>query len=220
MPEVEVYWASGSPYAWRVLLALELKGIPYVGHLLSFSARDQKAPAYLALNPRGKVPTLRVGDTVIHESVAILAWLDRAYPETPLLGADPKSAARILTRVMEVENYAQPAFTRYVRPLFMGQAEAQAADIEAAIPAIQAELATWEGWAGQAWLAGDALSGVDVMVLPALELLLRAHGKPGAERFDLKLGSLADAFPNLARWHARFRALPAYDAVYPPHWRA
>ena len=42
---VEVFWGSGSPFAWSVMLALEVKGVPYTGHLLSFSDGDLKKPA-------------------------------------------------------------------------------------------------------------------------------------------------------------------------------
>jgi glutathione S-transferase len=53
---LEVYWASGNPFSWRVLLTLEVKQLPYQSNLLTFSKREHKSPAYLALNPRGKRP--------------------------------------------------------------------------------------------------------------------------------------------------------------------
>jgi hypothetical protein len=78
---LEVYWASGSPFAWRVLLTLEAKRLPYQSKLLTFSKGEHKSPEYLAMNPRGKVPTLKDGDFAIYESLAIMAYLDRAYPD-------------------------------------------------------------------------------------------------------------------------------------------
>ena len=77
---LEVYWASGSPFSWRVLLTLEVKQLPYQSKLLTFSKREHKSPEYLALNPRGKVPTLKDGDFVLYESLAIMAYLDSAVP--------------------------------------------------------------------------------------------------------------------------------------------
>jgi glutathione S-transferase len=56
---VDVYWGSGSPFAWRVLLTLELKQVPYESHLLECSKREHKSPEMLAMNPRGKVPVLQ-----------------------------------------------------------------------------------------------------------------------------------------------------------------
>ena len=53
---LELYWGSGSPFAWRVMLTLELKRLPYESKLLEFSKGDHKSAEYLKLNPRGKVP--------------------------------------------------------------------------------------------------------------------------------------------------------------------
>ena len=55
---ITFYAGSGSPYAWRVWLALEHKQLPYDLKMLSFSNREHRAPEYLAINPRGKVPAL------------------------------------------------------------------------------------------------------------------------------------------------------------------
>ena len=54
---LELYWGSGSTPAWRVLLALTYKELPFTSNLLSFSKRETRTPAFLAMNPRGKVPT-------------------------------------------------------------------------------------------------------------------------------------------------------------------
>jgi hypothetical protein len=56
---VETYWISGSPFAWRVLLTAEVKGIPYEERLLQASKGELKAPDFLAINPLGRVPALR-----------------------------------------------------------------------------------------------------------------------------------------------------------------
>ena len=52
------YYASGSPYAWRVWLALEHKAVPYELKQLSFDAGDLKTPEFRGLNPRQKVPVI------------------------------------------------------------------------------------------------------------------------------------------------------------------
>jgi glutathione S-transferase len=70
---LEVYWASGSPFAWRVLLTLAVKRLPYQSRLLSFAKGENKSAEYLAMNPRGKVPTLKDGDFALYESLAIMA---------------------------------------------------------------------------------------------------------------------------------------------------
>ena len=65
---IELYWGSGSPFAWRVMLTLEVKISTYESKLFEFSKGEHKTPGYLRLNPRGKVPTLKDGDFVVYES--------------------------------------------------------------------------------------------------------------------------------------------------------
>ena len=93
---IEVYWGSGSPYAWRVLLALEHKGLPYTAHLLQFSKQEHKSPHLLQMNPRGRVPVLKDGEYVCFESLAILYYLDRKYPDPPIFGTTPEEGGTIM----------------------------------------------------------------------------------------------------------------------------
>ena len=71
------YYGSGSPFAWRVHLALEEKGIAYEPVLLSFDKGEHKTPEHLARSPHGKVPALEheVGDhrLVVDEKAVDLA---------------------------------------------------------------------------------------------------------------------------------------------------
>jgi len=79
-----------SSAAWRVRIALNLKGlrVEHVFHHLRHG--EQRAPAYLALNPQGLVPALEFDDgTVLTQSLAIVEWLEECHPEPALL---PKAA--------------------------------------------------------------------------------------------------------------------------------
>ena len=89
---LEIWWGSGSPYSWRALLALEYKQLSYVSHLVQFAKQEHKAPALLKMNPRGRVPVLKDGDYVCFESLAILQYLDRKYPQPPLFGHTAEEA--------------------------------------------------------------------------------------------------------------------------------
>ena len=102
---IELYWGSGSPFAWRVMLTLEVKKLAYESKLLEFSKGEHKTPAYLQLNPRGKVPTLKDGDFAVYESIAIMAYLDRKYPEPPLFGKTAEETGLIWQTISECESY-------------------------------------------------------------------------------------------------------------------
>jgi len=217
--ERELFWISGSPFAWRVQLALETKGIPYTSHQLQASKGEHKAPAFLAINPRGKIPALKDGGIVIRESLAIMAYLDRRYPDPPLFGRDAKEAARIWQQVCEIASYLEPAAARVNRPIFFNKVAGSEDDIRAAMTDIRAELARLEGELGRdPWLAGGAVSAADLSAYPFLKSLLRAAGKPEAAPLDLDLLPFAKHYPKLSQWMARLEALPGADRAYPPHW--
>ena len=84
---VDFYYASGSPYAWRVWLALEHKGVAYKRKTLSFDAGDLKTPEFAALNPRRKVPVLVDDDFVLYEFAAVVEYIEDRWPEGPDLFA-------------------------------------------------------------------------------------------------------------------------------------
>lgn len=85
-----------SSAAWRVRIALNLKGldVEHVSHHLRHGG--QRDPAYLALNPQGLVPTLELDDgTVLTQSLAIIEWLDETHPQPALLPKDPIARAKV-----------------------------------------------------------------------------------------------------------------------------
>jgi glutathione S-transferase len=217
---IELYWGSGSPFAWRVMLTLEVKGLAYESKLLEFSKGDHKAPAYLRLNPRGKVPTLKDGDFVIYESLAIMSYLDRKYPDPPLFGETPEETGLIWRALAECESYLVPAGDKVVRPIFFGKGLDRVAEIEQAAQTCRHELRKIdEGLAASRWLVGDKISAADIGVFPLIQLLLRASSKDAAQPFNLGLIPLEETFPNVARWVRQIEALPNYQRTYPPHWR-
>jgi glutathione S-transferase len=63
---------------------LEELGEPYDLHVLRLANGEQRAPDYLAVNPMGKVPTLKHGDTVITEAAAICTYLADEFPQAQL----------------------------------------------------------------------------------------------------------------------------------------
>lgn len=218
---IELYWGSGSPFAWRVMLTLEVKGLAYESKLLEFSKGEHKTPAYLSLNPRGKVPTLKDSGFVVYESLAIMSYLDRKYPNPPLFGTTAEETGLIWQAISECESYFASAGDKVVRPLFFGQGLDKVDDIQQAAQAIRQELKTLDGrLANRNWLVGQAISAADIAIFPMIQLVLRAAGKDAAQSLNLQWLPLATYYPNLAKWAERIEALPNYQRTYPPHWKA
>jgi glutathione S-transferase len=204
-----------------VLLALEIKKIPYDSRLLEFSKQQNKTPEFLALNPRGKVPVIKDGDFVLSESLAILAYLDRKTPLPPLFGRTPEETGRIWKSVSESVLYLEPPAIDVVGPIYFGKAEEKAEQVRSAIAPLRDELAHLEAaLKGRAWLAGDTISAADIVAYPTVENVLRAAGKDAARRFELGVLPFPKSYPALAAWRDRITALPGYERTYPPHWRA
>ena len=217
---LELYWGSGSGPSWRVQLALAIKKLPYESHLLSFSKGEHKAPEMLARNPRGKVPVLVDGDYVLHESLAILQYLDRKHPSPPLFGESPEEAGQILRVIMEHQCYGLEAISNFCRPLLFNRLDVQRDQVLLGIDGARAELGKLEAeLERRPFLATGSISAADVFVYPQLKTLERALGKPGADTIDHGFSPLREKFPRLGAWCARIEALPGYDATYPPHWR-
>jgi len=85
-----------SSAAYRVRIALNLKGLTaqHLPHHLRKG--EQCAPAYLAINPQGLVPTLEGDDgAALTQSLAIIEWLDETHPSPPLLPRDPLRRAKV-----------------------------------------------------------------------------------------------------------------------------
>jgi glutathione S-transferase len=218
---IEVFWGSGSPYAWRVLLALEYKRLPYTGHLLQFSKQEHKSPHMLALNPRGRVPVLKDGDYVCFESLAILYYLDLKYPQPRIFGRTPEEAGTIMRVICEYQAYIEPHLVTIVSAVLQGNADLSADDITAAMHAIASEARTIEGRLSKSeWIVGDSCSAVDLVIFPGIQLLKRALEKPQAAELSARFMPVEVNYPALGRWLARVAALPGYERTYPPHWRA
>jgi len=215
---LEIYWAAGSPYAWRVMLAAEIKRIPYTAKLLEFSKGDLKTPEFLAISPRGKVPALRDGDFTLSESLAMLAYLDRKYPEPPLFGKTPEEAGRIALAIADFESYVRDPIAIVNRWLFGDKPRTP--EVDEAHTKVLAEVQRFEQRIGKGpWLVGPTPTAADVVWFPAMRTLVRAGVRNQARTTELGLYPLAEKFPNIAAFIARVEALPGYDKTFPPHWK-
>jgi maleylacetoacetate isomerase/maleylpyruvate isomerase len=88
-------WRATAPY--RVRIGLALKGVDYDYSAVNLVTGQQREPAYRAVNPQGLTPALDIGDRVLTQSLAILEWLEEAYPQPPILPQAPLDRATVRT---------------------------------------------------------------------------------------------------------------------------
>jgi len=198
------YWRSGAAY--RVRIALHLKGIAYDIAAHDLRCGDQRAPDYLAVNPQGLVPALDTGTATLSQSLAILEWLEERYPAVPLLPADAESRAIVRGMAQIVCCDIHPLNNLRVLT-------ALRRDLGASEEQVEAWIGRWigEGFAalevliarhGGAYAFGDQPGLVDCCLVPQVY---------SARRFNVLLGR----FPLIEAVAARAEAHHAFAAAAP-----
>ncbi|HEX9813177.1 MAG TPA: glutathione S-transferase family protein [Burkholderiales bacterium] len=213
---IEFYGASGSPYVWRVWFALEHKHAPYDLKMLSFSAGDLKTPAFVALNPRRKVPVVVDGDVVVYESAAIVEYLEDRFPppSPPLLPAAVGERAIARRLIREIDEYLARAMESMVEEVLFTRPERWN---ETAIGKVRGtfvdELARFEGYAPTDGFFVGAAGAVDHALYPIIALALRLERR----KPDIAIKPAVGV--KLAAWMRRVESLPYFAKTYPPHWK-
>jgi len=202
------YWRSSS--AWRVRIALALKGVAYENvpvHLVR-DGGEQYRPEHRARNPMSQVPVLEWEErgTVrqLAQSMAIIEYLDETHPEPPLLPRDPFARAQARMLAEHVNSGIQPlqnaTVLKHARELL-----GEGADAKWASTWISRGLEGLEGAAKP--LAGRYTFG-DTVSLPDLYVVPQMYN---ARRFKLDLAR----FPTLVRIDAALCEHPAFVAAHP-----
>lgn len=116
---IRLYGDWRSLAAYRVRVALNLKGLAFEEQMIDLNAGAQLAAGFRAINPQGAVPVLVAGDgAVLTQSLAIIEYLDEVYPEPALLAADPAGRARVraLALLFAADSHPliTPRVTRYL----------------------------------------------------------------------------------------------------------
>lgn len=164
------FWRSLAAY--RVRIALNLKGLPFETISVDLLKGEQFAPEYLKLNPQGVVPALSDGDTVLTQSMAILEYLDETNPEPPLLPADPLGRARVrsiaMISVADTHPLVVPRIRKYITQ-DMGHSEEELNAwihhwVEVGLAAIEENLAG--NPATGTYCHGDSATMADLCLVP------------------------------------------------------
>lgn len=199
------YWRSSASY--RVRIALNLKGVAYERRAIDLVAGAQRDDAYRARNPQGLVPALELPDGgVLTQSLAIIDWLDAAWPDPPLLAADPTARARTLALALVVAADIHPVDNLRVLNRLTSQFGADQAERDSwyrhwVVEGLAALETMCAGLPGP-FLGGDAPDLADVCLIPQLY---------NARRFAVPL----DAYPLLGAADAAAAEMPAFAAAAP-----
>jgi glutathione S-transferase len=204
-----LFWGSGSPPAWRVLLALAEKQLSFRSEQITFESGLLKTPPYLAINPRGLVPIFIDGPVKMYESLAILQYLEHFYPEKSLLPNDRRARSIALMRMEEANNLSAAAgeviyYVRRTPPTELNEEY-----LVAKKDALHAELSLWESYLlGCEYLApGSEPSLADIAFFPNL-------------CYCVRLGlRLEQRYANLFDYFNRMCARPTVLSTWPPHWK-
>jgi glutathione S-transferase len=213
---VDFYTGHGSPYGWRVWLALELKKVAHTVKILSFQAGDTRKPEFVALNPRHTVPTIVVDGHVVWESLAILEYLDERYDTgTKLYPGDAQNRARIRRLIQEMEGYLDKEGIDPITTEYFGK-EGAPPDLERVEKAKQRLGEELEYFAREirgSYIAGDQPSSADLVLYPWYGYVKRiAFRKPETALTDLVPAAMKS-------WAGRVEAWPFFDKTFPAHWR-
>jgi len=184
-------------------IGLEESGTAYELKPIALAKGEQRTPDYLKINPRGRVPALRLEDgSVLTENTAILSYLGLRFPEKGLLPKESTAQARCISMMAWLSNSVHPAFTHIFRPERFSEQEAAYPSIKAAgKKTFWAALQEIDGMvAGKSWMQGDQFTACDPYAL-----VFYGWGA----RIELPVKELA----NYTAWKRRMLERPAVRKV-------
>jgi glutathione S-transferase len=165
---ISLYFAPNSS-AFAPLVALEEAGADFQPVFVRLAAGEQHTPAYRAINPRGRVPTLIVDGTPIYEVIAILGWIADRYPEAGLLPTEPTERARAFALMSWIASTVHIALAQVRRPERYTDDPAIRLALEApgrtAFAAALAEFEARSAATASPFLIGDRFGAVDAYAL-------------------------------------------------------
>ena len=214
---LDFYHGHGSPYSWRVWLALEAKQVPYNLNVLSFQAGDTRKPEFVALNPRHTVPTIVDDGHAIWESLAILEYLDERFTTgAKLFPGDARSRARVRRLIREAEEHLGLEGIDPITDEYFGKggAEPDREKVDKAKERLHEEMEYFARELKGMYFGGDTVDALDLVLYPWLGGYVKriAFRKPESK--------LTEGVPQaIGDWCRRIEALPYFDKTIPAHWR-
>lgn len=207
---MKLYTYFRSSAAYRVRIALNLKGLPYEAvpvHLLK-GGGEQLSDSYRKINPSKLVPALQDERGTLTQSLAILEYLEETHPDVPLMPADPLGRARVreLAQIIacDIHPLNNLRVLRYLVHEMGVSEEAKTAWykhwVTDGLAALEAHLARDPGTAD--FCHGETPTLADCCLVPQVF---------NAQRFEIDLAP----YPNIARINANCVQLPAFQHAHP-----
>lgn len=197
------YYRSSASY--RVRIALGLKGVDYERVPVNLLDGEQRSIDFRARNPQGFVPILEADGHRITQSLAIIHWLDAAFPDPPLVPADALDRAHVVALALTIAADIHPLNNlRVLKRLKALGVDEEARDdwyrhwVAEGFAALETLAAPRAG----RFLFGDAVTLADICLVPQMY---------NARRFDVPL----EEFPTLMRADAAATELEAFAAAHP-----
>ncbi|MBL1376593.1 maleylacetoacetate isomerase [Zobellella iuensis] len=205
---MKLYDYPRSSAAYRVRIALNLKGVNFEAIPVNLLEGQQRGEDYRALNPTGLVPSLDTGEGLIGQSLAIIEYLDERFPEPALLPAGALARARARALALQVACDIHPLNNLRVLQYLVGEFGIDE----------QQKLAWYHHWLKQglaalerqlagessAFCCGERPGLADICLVPQLY---------NARRFGLDLAP----YPRLVAIEAACQRLEAFAAAHPDH---
>ncbi|MEP7262538.1 MAG: maleylacetoacetate isomerase [Usitatibacter sp.] len=196
-----------SSAAYRVRIALNLKGLEPQRRFVHLRKGEQRDPAFLAINPQGFVPLLEVGGHTLTQSLAIIEYLDENYTAPPLLPVGAEDRAWVRSIALAIACDIHPVNNLRVLKYL-------SRTLEVAEPARDEWYRHWvrEGFAPlEAQLAARATGPFCFRDSPTLADICLVPQVFNAHRLEVDMAP----YPRIAAIDAACRALPAFQAAHP-----
>ncbi|XP_051949458.1 glutathione S-transferase A-like [Xyrauchen texanus] len=209
---IMLFWGSGSPPCWRLMIALEEKNLQgYNNKLLSFDKQEHKTKEVTDLNPRAQLPTFKHGNIIVNESFAACLYLESEFKSqgTRLIPDNPTEQALIYQRMFETNNLQEKMYDVAFYEMFVPEEERHESAVKRKKESLIAELKLWESYLEKmgkgSYLAGKIFTMADVVCFPVVAYFPR-------------LGCPKERCPRLMEYYDMVKDRPSIKASWPPHW--
>jgi maleylacetoacetate isomerase len=204
---MRLYSFFRSSAAYRVRIALNVKGVDYETVSVDLPGAAHRAPKFRAVNPQATIPTLDDDGIILWQSLAIIEYLDARYPSPRLIPAEPVARARVQALAQLIACEIHPLNNLRVLQYLRGKLKLDDAAVSQwyshwiaeAFGPLEALVA---GFSGGRYCFGDALSLADVCLVPQMY---------NARRFNCDLAP----YPTLVQITAGLETEPAFAAAAP-----